>query len=160
MEQPKVRSVLFVCTGNTCRSPLAEVLAKKWLSDQLGCTIAELPARGVVVRSAGVAAYPGDPASEFSFQVATECGADLSEHRSQPVNPQLIDEADLIVAMTRSHAAMLFVRFPGLDKDVRLLCGGEGDLADPIGGAIDHYRDCAKTIQRHLERILAEWLVS
>jgi protein-tyrosine-phosphatase len=159
MDQPLSRSVLFVCTGNTCRSPLAEKLFKKMLAEKLGCSVEQLPARGYIVRSAGVAAYPGDSASEYSLLVGQEFGIDLSQHRSQPVNAQLLEEATDVVAMTGGHAAMLFMRFPSFDKDLQLLGGNAGDLPDPIGGDLDLYRECAKTIQRHLERILAEWLV-
>ena len=71
-----------MCTGNTCRSPLAEALAKKVLADRLGCTADELPGRGFWVLSAGVSAYGGGPASEESVTVAAEFGADLSGHRA------------------------------------------------------------------------------
>ena len=153
------RIVLFVCTGNTCRSPLAEALAKRLLADRLGCAVGELPTRGFWVLSAGVSAYGGGPASEESCAVAAEFGADLSRHASRPVNPQLLLAADDVIAMTRGHLYALESQYPGLGPAARLLCGDE-DLDDPIGAERDVYRACARTVQRHLERVIAEWVVS
>lgn len=152
------RIVLFVCTGNTCRSPLAEGLAKKLLADRLGCPQEELPARGVWVLSAGVAAYGGGPAAAEAADVAAEFGADLRSHRSRPVNPQLLAAADDVVAMTRGHLDMLAARFPGVGPAATLLCGDDPDLDDPIGAGLEVYRECARTILRHLERLLPEWV--
>ncbi len=126
------RIVLFVCTGNTCRSPLAESLAKKLLAERLNCTPDELPARGFWLLSAGVAAHGGGPASEESVAVAAEFGADLSRHASRPVNPQLLLAADDVIAMTRGHLHALEARYPGAGPAARLL-GGDEDLDDPIG---------------------------
>lgn len=159
VDQLAARIVLFVCTGNTCRSPLAESLAKKLLADRLACTADELPARGFWVLSAGVSAYGGSPASEESCVVATEMGADLSRHASRPVNPQLLNAADDVIAMTRGHLYALATRYPGAGPAARLLCGDE-DLDDPIGASLDVYRECARTVVRHLERILPEWVAS
>ena len=153
------RIVLFVCTGNTCRSPLAEALAKRLLADRFGCAEGELPARGFWVLSAGVAAYHGAPASDESCAVAAEFGADLGGHASRPVNPQLLLAADDVFAMTRGHLHALEAQFPGLGPAARLLCGDE-DLDDPIGAARDVYRECARTVRRHLERVMAEWVES
>src|SRR5712691_6240493 len=69
--------ILFVCTGNTCRSPLAEALCKKRLAEQLGCRVDELAERGYVVASAGVSAYPGDEAAAAAVEIAAEFGAGL-----------------------------------------------------------------------------------
>ncbi len=99
--------ILFVCTGNTCRSPLAEALCKKRLADRLGCAIAELPARGYHVLSAGLAAAPGGPAAIEAEQVARTYGADLSAHRSRPMTPELAAQADYLIGMTRSHVRAL-----------------------------------------------------
>ncbi|HEY2910439.1 MAG TPA: Sua5/YciO/YrdC/YwlC family protein [Gemmataceae bacterium] len=151
------RIVLFVCTGNTCRSPLAEGLARKMLSDRFGCPALELPARGIWVLSAGVSAYGGAPASPESVDVAAEFGADLLSHRSRPVNPQLLAAADDVIAMTRGHALALAAGFPGIGPPPRLLCG-DGDLDDPIGASLDVYRECARTITNQLERFLTEWV--
>jgi len=159
IERLAARIVLFVCTGNTCRSPLAEALAKKTLADHFGCTPDELPARGLWVLSAGVSAYGGGAASEESVVVAAELGADLSRHYSRPVNPQLLLAADDVIAMTRSHLYALAARYPGIGPAARLLCGDE-DLDDPIGSGAEVYRACARTILRHLERFLPEWVGS
>ena len=153
------RIILFVCTGNTCRSPLAEGLAKKLLADRLKCSVDELPARGFWVLSAGVATYGGSPAAAESCTVAAEYGADLSTHASRPVNAQLLLAADDVIAMTQSHLYAIAARYPDTGPVPRLLCGTE-DLDDPIGAGPDVYRACAETIFRHLERILPEWVVS
>lgn len=150
------RIVLFVCTGNTCRSPLAEGLARTMLSERLGCTEDELPARGFWMLSAGVAAFGGSPASPESADIAAEFGANIESHRSRPVNPQLLAAADDIIAMTRGHAYSLAANYPDLGPAPVLLCGTD-DLDDPIGSSLDVYRACAQTIQQHLQRFIAEW---
>jgi protein-tyrosine phosphatase len=156
IEKLAARIVLFVCTGNTCRSPLAEALAKQMLAERLGSTVADLPRRGIWALSAGVSAYGDSPATPEAVAVAGELGADLSEHRSRAVNVDLLSAADDVIAMTRGHAQALASRFPGAGPAPRLLCGDE-DLDDPIGAGLDVYRRCAATIRTHLERYLPEW---
>src|SRR5579883_1909495 len=146
------RSILFVCTGNTCRSPLAEALCRKLLADRLGVGPDELEARGYVVRSAGVAAFPGDDATPEAAEVAREFGADLTGHSSRPVDPDQLLAATDVVAMTAAHAAMLAPRFPGYGPPPRLL-SPDGDLPDPFGNDLAVYRDCARTIRTHLDRL-------
>lgn len=156
--RPPTRTVLFVCTGNTCRSPLAEGLAKQLLATRLGCAVGELPERGWQVVSAGVAATPGEAASAEAVAVAAEFGFDLSGHRSRPLTPEMLGEATDIVAVSRGHAAVLAAYLAGAGPGPTLLGGPSGDLPDPIGGDAAEYRRCAAAIQCHLVRHLAEWL--
>ena len=154
---PGGRSILFVCTGNTCRSPLAEGLGKVLLAERLGCRVEELPARGFWLLSAGVATYGGSPATPESLEAGAELGADLRGHRSRPVNPQLLAAADDVIAMTRGHADALAYRFPGVGPAARLLCAAGGDVDDPIGAGPDVYRACGRAIRDHLGRLIPEW---
>jgi L-threonylcarbamoyladenylate synthase len=149
--------VVFVCTGNTCRSPLAEALCKKLLADRLGCPVEELSGRGFVVLSAGLAAVRGEPAASEAVEVARELGADLSGHSSRPATPDLLAQADLIVGMTGSHLHAV-AAYPGLASRARLLGGEAGDLADPIGGDRAVYQACAGAIWQHLHGLVAELL--
>jgi len=143
------RTIVFICTGNTCRSPLAEVMCRQ--------LIAERGISGVEVRSAGIAAYAGDLPSPLAVAVATEMGIDLSQHRSQRVTPEVLQDCEFLVTMTRAHQVMLEMALPAEYPRPELLCGDEGDLDDPIGMELDVYHECARTIRRHLERLLTEW---
>ncbi|MHB1425600.1 MAG: arsenate reductase/protein-tyrosine-phosphatase family protein [Gemmataceae bacterium] len=147
--------ILFVCTGNTCRSPLAESLCKKLLADRLGCLIEELPARGYHVLSAGLSAAGGGPAAVEAELTARSYGADLSAHRSQPLTPELAERADYILGMTHSHVRALTDYFGHLGLSPRLL-DPNGDIADPIGSAQPVYDECGRQIWRHLRAFVAE----
>ncbi len=151
------RLILFVCTGNTCRSPMAEALAKRLLADRLGCGPDDLPARGFWVMSAGVSAYGGDEATPMAASIVAESGADLRDHRSRPVNPEVLAAADDVIAMTGTHAAMLAARYPGYGPPATLLCGAD-DLPDPIGGDEAVYRECAGIIRDRVERLIPLWV--
>src|SRR5436305_11463842 len=112
--------ILFVCTGNTCRSPLAEALCKKRLAEQLGCRVEELAERGYVVASAGVSAYPGDEAAAAAVEIAAEFGACLDAHQSRPLDPELAASADHLLCMTRGHLELVRHLFPDLKCTPRL----------------------------------------
>jgi protein-tyrosine phosphatase len=148
--------ILFVCTGNTCRSPMAEALCKKLLADRLGCPVEELPRRGFIVLSAGLAAMMGGGPAAEAVEIAREFGADLTGHVSRPVSARLVAQADFLLAMTRSHLLALTQQFPRLVPRPRLLSAAGEDLADPIGGDLPVYRACAQQILRHLEGLLPE----
>lgn len=147
--------IVFVCTGNTCRSPLAEALCKKQLADRLGCAVEELPGRGYHVVSAGLAASAGGSAANEAEQVARGYGGDLAAHRSQPLTAELAANADYLVGMTSSHVHALTEYFGSAIVAPRLL-DPEGDIADPIGREQAVYDECGQQIWKHLEALVAE----
>ena len=156
---PIRRSILFVCTGNTCRSPLAESLGRSKLALALGCPPAELESRGYRIGSAGVMALPGDPATPQAVMVAEEFGAELADHRSRPLDPALLGGATDVIAMTEMHLMILVSRFGAVGPEPVLLCGRE-DLPDPLGGDLEEYRACARVIAAQLDRLIPGWLGS
>jgi protein-tyrosine-phosphatase/tRNA A37 threonylcarbamoyladenosine synthetase subunit TsaC/SUA5/YrdC len=142
--------VLFICTGNTCRSPLAEVLFRRVAAERLGCPPEEIEQHGVVVTSAGLAAWAGGPASGSAVEVAAEMGCDLRGHESQPLTETLVRQADVILTMTASHRAALLAQFPEAGGRVAMLSPDRRDVIDPIGGSLDVYRSCGRQIEEHL----------
>lgn len=147
---------LFVCTGNTCRSPMAEGLFRKLLADRLKCSEDDLVDRGYMVVSGGVAAGRGSPPSPEAVDVLRDRGVDLRGHESQPVTPQLLSQADQIFTMTRSHRELLLRDFPEAAPRVRLLARDGADVIDPIGAGMEEYRRCADQIEEYLQVLVAE----
>lgn len=139
--------ILLVCTGNTCRSPMAEALLRKKLADRLGCGVDEIEQRGVVVQSAGVSAVPGARASPEAVEVMSRRGLDLAQHASQPLSASLVQQADVILTMTRSHLTTLLAQHPEAFDRAKVLAKDESDVADPIGGPAALYERCAQQIE-------------
>ncbi|MFB5662750.1 low molecular weight protein arginine phosphatase [Alteribacillus sp. HJP-4] len=139
-----MKNILFVCTGNTCRSPLAEAMLKEKAAGELE------------VRSAGIHAAPGMQASAHTVKVLEERSIPL-HHFSRPLTQELIDWADLVLTMTKSHHNVAVQQYPAAaDKifTINEFADIPGDIQDPIGGSIDMYRTTAEEIERAIEVLL------
>ncbi len=148
-------TVLLVCTGNTCRSPMAEALARRMLARSRGIEPDELEAAGFSVRSAGVSALGGGPATEQAVGAMAGLDLDLTAHRARPLTPQLIEEADLIYCMTRDHRASVLQMAPSAE-DRTMTLRPEGDVPDPIGQDQAAYQHCAEVIEKALRQRFEE----
>jgi len=126
--------ILFVCTGNTCRSPLAAALTRS---------------RGIDAESAGLTAWPGSPATPEAIRAAKRHGADLTRHQAQPVTEELLKKADQVWVMTPGHLDALILRFPELAAKAEVLYP---EIPDPYGGDDAVYERCALRLLEALKR--------
>lgn len=134
--------ILFVCTGNTCRSPMAEFLLEDLLKKENIKSVTE-------VNSAGVNAMPFQPASINSVETMAEIGVDINSHASEMLTMDLVEDYDLVLTMTQAHRDSIVDTLPILDDKVFSLkdyVGLSGDICDPYGGDIDVYRNCREDI--------------
>ena len=145
MDNLTKRSLIFVCTANICRSPIAERLMR-----------AKIPGYGSDesewrVESAGTWALEGEPAARIAQKVLSAQGIDLSDHRSRPVTRELLDQFNLILVMENGHKEALQIEFPEISRRVFLLyemIGLKQEVIDPIGGSTRDFEDTVREIQK------------
>ena len=146
--------ILFVCTGNTCRSPMAVGICRKILAQKFGCSVDHLDKMGYKVSSAGTMAGSGWHASEEAIEVCRAKGVDISGHRSRPLSHTLIEQSDHIFVMTGQHKnAVIEIVGTAAEKCYLL---DRRDIPDPVGGTERDYYYCAELIEKALLQKISE----
>jgi len=150
--------ILFVCAGNTCRSPMAAAVCQKKLCEKLNCTVDEIGARGYKITSAGLMGGAGMPASKEIVSICAREGIDVSKHRSRALTGAEAEASDYIFAMSKSHREQILEICPAVGEKCLLLDAG-GEIGDPIGADVDVYEKCAQQIESALVERMGEILI-
>lgn len=142
-------NILLVCTGNTCRSSMAEGIFKQILKDN--------DDDDIHVTSAGISVYVSSEASEEAINVMEEMGIDISDHMSSQISDDDVDKADIILVMTNGHKNILIDLYPMyMDKIFTLkeyAYGNDEDIVDPFGMGMEDYRECAIEIKDAISKV-------
>jgi len=149
---------LFVCTGNTCRSPMAEGMFCKYLAKKLECPVDQLDEMGYKIFSAGVMDTAGCPASPEAIVVCAAKGIDIKTHKSRMLSGQLVEESDFIFAMCRMHRERVVALSLQAANKCVLLAGNE-EIADPIGQPQQVYNNCADLIEKAVKKRVCELVI-
>ncbi|MBI1369883.1 MAG: threonylcarbamoyl-AMP synthase [Planctomycetes bacterium] len=156
LEKLTKRWIVFVCSGNTCRSPMAEAIAREALSRRLDVDPAKLEDAGHHVTSAGAFALGGSPMTPEAEQALHRLGVPVGEHHSRPLTAAMIHQADVLYCMTESHRQAVLAIAPSAADKVHLLDPSGIAIEDPIGAGPDVYVDCARRLSKLIDARLDE----
>lgn len=150
--------ILFVCTGNTCRSPMAEGIFTKYLAEKLACNLDELEKTGYKVLSAGTLGIVGMPASDEAVAVCSTKGIDIRSHKSSALTRELIDSSDFIFVMSRAHRQLVIDACETAATKCILLAGNK-EIPDPIGQSREVYENCEDKIEKAVRKIIGGLMI-